>query len=102
MRAETREPIDYLAEFRERATLCREVISLLTVQAGANDGCPCLPHIPQMIDAIDYLRGLSEDEIEHFGEWRYHELQHDQILDFIDEEIDRVGAWVCRMAGAEI
>jgi hypothetical protein len=102
METQSWEPIDFLAEYHERAALCREVIDLLMERSGDNNGLLWLPHIPQMIDAADYILGLLEDEIEHFGEWRYHELQHDEILDFIDDEMCTAGAWLCRMTNTTI
>jgi hypothetical protein len=45
---------------------------------------------------------LLQDEIDHFGEWRYHELQPNEVLDFIDEDLDKLAIWLCRMTNTSL
>jgi hypothetical protein len=88
MTADAWEPVDFLAEFREREVCCRDAIELLRTEARSNDGEMWAHHLPQILDALGFFQGLLQDEIDHFGEWRYHELQPDEVLDFIDEDFD--------------
>jgi hypothetical protein len=96
------EPIDFLAEFREREDACREAIEILISDARTQSGQLWAHHLPQMLDAIGFFRGLLQDEIEHFGEWRYHEFQPDEVLDFIDEDLDKLAIWLCRMTNTSL
>jgi hypothetical protein len=97
MTADAWEPIDSLAEFREREEMCREAIEILIVNAQTEAGQLWAHHLPQLLDAIGFFRGLLQDEIDHFGEWRYHEFQPDKVLDFIDEDLDKLSQWLSRM-----
>ena len=91
------EPIDFLAEFSERETCLREVTKLLKQEAQCETGKLWAHHLPFIVDALGFFQGLLQDEIDHFGEWRYHEFQHDEVLDFIDEDLDKLAIWLCRM-----
>jgi len=72
------EPIDFLAEFRERETCLREVTELLNEKAQCETGKLWAHHLPLIVDALGFFQGLLQDEIDHFGEWRYHEFQPDE------------------------
>jgi hypothetical protein len=96
------EPIDFLAEFRERDTCLREVIELLKQEAQSETGKLWAHHLPQILDALSFFQGLLQDEIDHFGEWRYHEFQPDEVLDFIDEDLDKLAIWLCRMTNTSL
>jgi hypothetical protein len=91
------EPVDFLAEFRERETCLREVTELLTEKAQCKTGKLWAHHLPFIVDTLGFFQGLLQDEIDHFGEWRYHELQPDEVLDIIDEDFDKLAIWLCRM-----
>ncbi len=97
MTADAWEPVDFLAEFRERQTCLREVTELLKEKAQAETGKLWAHHLPRVVDALGFFQGLLQDEIDHFGEWRYHEFQHDEVLDFIDKDLDKLAIWLCRM-----
>jgi hypothetical protein len=97
MTADAWEPVDFLTEFRERETCLREVIELLKEKAQSETGKLWAHHLPGMVDALGFFQGLLQDEIDHFGEWRYHEFQPDEVLDFIDEDLDELAIWLCRM-----
>ncbi len=97
MTADAWEPIDFLAEFRERETCLREVTELLKEKAQCETGKLWAHHLPFIVDALGFFQGLSQDEIDHFGEWRYHEFQPDEVLDFIDEDLDKLNQWLSRM-----
>ena len=92
---------DYLAEYRERESACAEIIEFLKDPSFSKNAL-WAPHLPQMIDAVQFYQGLLRDEIDHFGEWRYHELQPDEVLDFIDEDLDRLAAWLARMTNTSL
>ena len=51
---------------------------------------------------LGFFQGLLQDEIDHFGEWRYHEFQPDEVLDFIDEDLDKLGQWLSRMTNTPL
>jgi hypothetical protein len=101
MTADQEEPVDYLADYREREAACSEIIELLK-EKSVSDEALWTPHLPQMIGAVEYYQDLLRDEIEHFGEWRYHECDHDELLDFIDEDLDRLGYWLARMTNTQL
>jgi hypothetical protein len=96
------EPVDFLAEFREREVCCRDVIELLRTKARSNNCKLWAHHLPRMVDALGFFQGLLQDEIDHFGEWRYHEFQPDEVLDFIDEDLDKLAIWLCRMTNTSL
>jgi hypothetical protein len=96
------EPIDFLAEFRERETCLREVTELLKEEAQSETGKLWAHHLPRMVDAFDFLRDLLQEEIDQFGEWRWHELQPDEVLDMIDEDFDELAIWLCRMTNTSL
>ena len=102
MASDAWDPIDFVAEFREREVCCREVIELLREQAQRETGKQWAHHLPRIVDRIEFFRGLLQDEIDHFGEWRYHEFQPDEVLDFIDEDLDDLAAWLSRMTNTPI
>src|SRR5437899_6798184 len=77
------EPIDFLAEFRERETCRRVVTELLKEKAQCETGKLWAHHLPRIVDELDFFQGLLQDEIDHFGEWRYHEFQPDEVLNFL-------------------
>ena len=60
---------------------------LLEEKAHCEAGKLWAHHLPRMIDQVDFLRSLLREEIDHFGEWRYHEFQPDEVLEFIDEDL---------------
>lgn len=91
------QPIDYLEEFRLREAQCREVIELLTAEARSERGKVWAHHLPKLIAQLRFFRGLLQDEIDHFGEWRYHEFQPEEVLDYIDEDLDELSLWISRM-----
>ncbi len=97
MTVEDWEPVDYLAEFRERETGLREVKELLTKKAHRGTGKMWAHHLPQMLDQLDFFRGLLQDEIDHYGEWRYHGFQPDEALEIIDQDLDEISDWLSRM-----
>ena len=97
MTADAWEPIDFLAEFRERETCLREVTELLKEKAQSETGKLWAHHLPRIVDALDFFQGLLQDEIDHFGEWRDHGFQPDEALHFIDEDLDELAIWLCRM-----
>ncbi len=82
------EPVDFLAEFHERESICRQLIERLEGVAQSETGRLWAHHLPRMVDAIDFFRYLCQDEIDHFGEWRYHGFQPDEVLNFVDEDLD--------------
>ncbi len=89
--------MDFLAEFRDRQTCLREAIELLKEKAQSETGKLWAHHLPRIVDALGLFQGLLQDEIDHFGEWRYHEFQPDEVLDFIDEDLDKLSQWLSRM-----
>jgi len=97
MTADAWEPVDLLAEFRERETCLREVTELLKKKAQSETGKMWAHHLPRIVDALGFFQSLLQDEIDHFGEWRYHEFQLDEVLDFVDEDLDKLAVWLCRM-----
>ena len=58
--------------------------------------------LPRIVDALGFFQGLLQDEIDHFGEWRYHEFQPDEVLDFIDEDLDKLTQWLSRMTNTPL
>jgi hypothetical protein len=102
MTADAWEPMDFLAEFRERETCLREVIELLKEKAQSETGKLWAHHLPRMVDAVGFFQGLLREEIDNFGEWRYHEFQPDEVLDFIDEDFDKLAIWLCRMTNTSL
>ena len=96
------EPIDFLAEFREQETCLREVTELLKEEAQCATGKLWAHHLPRIVDALGFFQGLLHDEIDHFGEWRYHEFQPDEVLDFIDEDLDKLTQWLSRMTNTPL
>ena len=96
------EPIDFLAEFREREACCRDAIQFLTAEAQSETGKLWAHHLPRILDALGFFQGLLQDEIDHFGEWRYHEFQPDEVLDFIDEDLDELAIWLGRMTNTSL
>jgi hypothetical protein len=102
METEAWEPIDFLAELRERAAACAEVIDLLSERAQSEAGRLWAPHLPQIIDAANFFRVLLQDEIDHYGEWRCDGLQPAEVIDFIDEDLDGFTVWLCRMTGTVV
>jgi hypothetical protein len=102
MTADAWQPVDFLAEFRERETCLREVTELLKEKAQCETGKLWAHHLPFIVDALGFFQGLLQDEIDHFGEWRYHEFQPDEVLDFIDEDLDKLAIWLCRMTNTSL
>ena len=102
MTADAWEPIDFLAEFRERETSLREVAELLKEKAQCETGKLWAHHLPRIVDALGFFQGLLHDEIDHFGEWRCHEFQPDEVLDFIDEDLDKLSQWLSRMTNTPL
>ena len=95
-------PIDFLAEFRERESCLREVTELLKEEAQGETGKLWVHHLPRIVDTLGFFQGLLQDEIDHFGEWRYHELQPDEVLDFIDEDLDKLSQWLSRITNTPL
>jgi hypothetical protein len=91
------EPVDFLTEFRERQSCLREVTELLKEKAQSETGKLWAHHLSLIVDALGFFQGLLQDEIDHLGEWRYHEFQPDEVLNFIDEDLDKLAIWLCRM-----
>jgi len=102
MTADAWEPVDFLAEFRERQNCLLEVTELLTENAQCETGKLWAHHLPRIVDALDFFQGLLQDEIDHFEEWRYHEFQPDEVLDIIDEDLDKLTIWLCRMTNTSL
>jgi hypothetical protein len=75
---------------------------LLKEKAECETGKLWAHHLPCIVDALDFFQGLLQDEIDHFGEWRYHEFQPDEVLDFIDEDLDKLAIWLCRMTDTSL
>ena len=96
------EPIDFLAGFRERETCLREMTELLKEKAQCETRKLWAHHLPLIVDAVGFFQGLLQDEIDHFGKWRYHEFQHDEVLDFIDEDLDKLCQWLSRMTNTPL
>jgi len=96
------EPIDFLAEFRERETCLRGVTELLKEKAESETGKLWAHHLPLIVDALGFFQGLLQGEIDHVGEWRYHEFQPDEVLDFIDEDLDKLCQWLSRMTNTSL
>ena len=94
--------MDFLAEFRDRQTCLREAIELLKEKAQSETGKLWAHHLPRIVDALGLFQSLLQDEIDHFGEWRYHEFQPDEVLDFIDEDLDKLTIWLCRMTNTSL
>jgi hypothetical protein len=67
MTADAWEPVDFLAEFRERKTCLREVTELLKEKAQCETGKLWAHHLPLILDAVGFFQGLLQDEIDHFG-----------------------------------
>ena len=101
MIADASESIDFLAQFRQRESQCRDAIDLLKEKAHPEYGRMWAHHLPGIIDRIEFFRGLLQDEIDHFGEWRYHEFQPDEVLDFIDDDLNELTRWLCRMTNTK-
>lgn len=101
MNADFPEPSGHLAEYHGREAACSEIIELLKEKA-ISENALWAPHLPQIIDAVQFYQGLLRDEIDHFGERRYHEFQPDEVLDFIDEDLDRLAKWLARMTNTEL
>ncbi|MBA2436345.1 MAG: hypothetical protein H0W34_12260 [Pyrinomonadaceae bacterium] len=99
MTIDTWEPQDFLAEFCERKALCLEWIERLEELSQTEPGRLWARHLPRVVDQIDFFRYLCQDEIDHYGEWRYHGFQPDEVLDFVDEDLNNLVPWVCRMIG---
>jgi hypothetical protein len=78
------------------------VTELLKEKAQSETGKLWAHHLPRMVDALDFFQGLLQDEIDHLGEWRYHEFQPDEVLDFIDEDLDKLAIWLCRMTNTSL
>lgn len=89
--------VDYLRELEERFQLCTDVIELISERATRAASRNWAYHLPQIVDAIDFFRGLCREEIEHYGEWRDHGFQIDEVIDFIDEDLVALTEWICRM-----
>lgn len=94
---EPSEPVDYLAEYRERQILCRDVIEMLKEKAETHDGRMWAHHLPRMVDQLAFYRGLLQEEIDCYGEYRYHGIQPDEVLEVLDEDLDKLAAWLMRM-----
>lgn len=97
MTTDSSKPVDYLGEFQERATCLAEIIELLRQKLRSPEGNLWAHHWRSMLDKLDFFRGLLQDEIDYWGEWRYHGFQPDEVLDMIDEDLERLGAWLSRM-----
>jgi hypothetical protein len=91
------EPEDYLQQVMEREATCTEVMELIQDKARLDSSKNWAHHLPQILNAVDFFRELCRDEIEHYGEWRYHGFQIDEVIDFIDEDLDELTKWICRM-----
>ena len=102
MTADAWEPVDFLAQFRERENCLRKVTELLKEKAQCETGKTWAHHLPRIVDALCFFQGLLQDEIDHFGEWRYHEFQRDEVIDFIDEDLDKLAIWLCRMTNTSL
>src|SRR4030095_11008085 len=102
MTADAWEPVDFLAEFREREVCCRDAIEFLTAEAQTEAGKTWAHHLPRLIDAIGFFRDLLQSEIDHCGEWRWPGFQPDEVLDFIDEDLDKLTVWLCRMTNTSL
>jgi hypothetical protein len=59
MTADAWEPVDFLAEFRERETCLREVTELLTEKAQCQTGKLWAHHLPRIVDALGFLSRLA-------------------------------------------
>ena len=92
------DPLDYLQELKDREFACRELIDLLQIRA-SSDECTWRHHLPRILDPLHFFRGLCQEEIDHFGEWRYYNFQIDEVIDFIDEDLNQLEPWICRLIG---
>jgi hypothetical protein len=54
MTADAWEPVDFLAEFREREACCREAIQFLTAEARSNEAEMWAHHLPRMVEALEF------------------------------------------------
>lgn len=95
------EPQKYLQQLREREATCTEVMELIKDRSRWESSTNWAHHLPQILDAIDFFRDLCRDEIEHYGEWRYHGFQLDEVIDFIDEDLEELTTWICRMTDTQ-
>jgi hypothetical protein len=84
METDAWEPIDLLADLRMRAAGCAEAIDLLAELAQSNSGRLWAHHLPRMVDQLQFFHALLQDEIDHYGEWRYDGLQPEEVIDLID------------------
>ena len=75
---------------------------LLKEKAQSETGKLWAHRLPRIVDALGFFQGLLQDEIDHFGEWRYHEFQPDEVLDFTDEDLDKLAIWLCRMTNTSL
>src|SRR4029077_18285029 len=102
MTADAWEPVDFLAEFRERESCLREVTELLKEKAQSETGKLWAHHLLRIVGALGFFQGLLQDEIDHFGEWRYHEFQPHEELDLINEDLDKLSQWLSRMTNTPL
>jgi hypothetical protein len=58
------EPIDFLAEFRERETCLREATELLKEEAQCETAKLWAHHLPLIVDALGFFQGLLQEEID--------------------------------------
>ena len=93
------QPADYLAELKERESGCREMIDLLQWKSEACEAQVWRRHLPKMIERLQFFAGLYRDEIDHYGEWRPHEMQMEEFIDILDEDLEELAAWLKRMVG---
>jgi hypothetical protein len=54
-------------------------------------------HLPRILDQVEFFHGLCREEIEHYGEYRYHGFLPDEVVDFIQDDLCELGDGICRM-----
>jgi hypothetical protein len=91
------QPEDYLQQLKERMRLCTDVMEFVEDRAQWESSKNWAPHLPQILDAIDFFRDLCREEIAHYGEWRHHGFQIDEVIAFIDGDLEELARWICRI-----
>jgi hypothetical protein len=93
------QPPNYLQQLKDLEKQCVDTIALLKEEAQWEAAKNWAPHLDQMVDTISPFRDICRDEIDHFGEFRYHGFQVDEVIDFIEEDLEGLVQWLGRMIG---
>jgi hypothetical protein len=76
------QPVDYLPYLKELYELCAGFGEDLQRRAEKYHE-NWIPHLPQILDAIQSSCELLRHEIDHYGEWRDDGLQIDEVIQLI-------------------